>query len=122
MSGYRRILLEQIGINKLECDVSEWIKISDNGNLTTEFMREFEKELFWNNIYLRQKIEDDLLIEFEHLIDWTFYFLSVNSSFSIIKKYLVKCDCGYLEQVKLSHFTTQQRKEIQRIIDLKIIF
>jgi hypothetical protein len=71
---------------------------------------------------LRQKIEDDLLIEFEHLIDWTFYFLTVNSSLSIIKKYLAKCDRGYLEQVKLDHFTTQQKKEIQRIIDLKTIF
>jgi hypothetical protein len=124
MIKYRKRLLESIGITEPEPFLThkEWISISRLGDLTDDFIREFNEDIYWSYLFLHQKISDDLLIEFEHRIDWTWYFLRVNSSFSIIKKYITRCEPDYLDQAELSHFSKLQLQEIQRILDFKNIF
>ena len=124
MSENRRKLLKEIGINKYEIflSYSNWQVISSSGKLSEEFMKEFIGELHWNVVLTKQVLSDDFLIEIQDKMNWTVYFMYANSSFFIMKKFILKAKTIYFKRFKVSHFNEQQINELQRILDLKNIF
>jgi hypothetical protein len=121
MNEYRRKLLNEIGINNSEL-YADWFKISRSGKLSEEFIREFKDIINWGNLCVNQVLSDDFLIEFQDNINWTTYFMNVDSSFFIMKKFLLKSYPVHSGYFKTSHFNEYQINELQRILDLHNIF
>ena len=124
MNEYRQNLLKEIGIFKDELVLAytDWYVISCSGKLSEEFMKEFNEEIHWGDLFSHQVLSNYFLIEIQNVINWTAYFTNANSSFFIMKKFIFKANPYFFQHFNISHFNEQQINELQRIIDLKNVF
>ena len=72
MNEHRQNLIEQLGIKKMEKELTnfDWLDISRFCKLSEDFIREFNNEVKWNYISLKQVLSEDFIREFIDEIKW----------------------------------------------------
>ena len=123
MKEYRRKLLRDIGIHKAEEEISRtlWSHISFF-EPNDEFIHEFFDKLDWSMISKVHKLSDELILKYNHLIEWDHYFLNNAVELPIIKKFITKTTFRYTHDFETSHLTSLQKQDIQRLLDFKYMF
>ena len=124
MTSYRRDLLREINIKNSEEELTgfDWLTISLKDKLSEEFIREFQDNVIWQYICEHQTLSKDFLNEFKDRIIWSCYFVSKEVEYEIMKSFILKTDYTSLDSFETLHLSNNQRKEIQRILDLKHTF
>ena len=106
MKNNRKVLLEQIGITKKEEEIwlGEWDNISENMQLSEEFIREFKDEVNWFSISLHQELSEKFIREFENCVHWKYISAKQLLSESFIREYQIMVDWKFImERQKLSY-------------------
>jgi hypothetical protein len=85
----RQKLLKEIGIEKIEnkLRISDWLEISRSGNLSEEFIREFQGKLRWGNLSICQKMSENFIREFSNKVEWKFISNYQQMSESFIREF-----------------------------------
>ena len=147
MSEVKRNLLKDIGIQtpvreidsntwghiSMKIDLSEgfirefqdhvyWNYISSYQKLSEEFIREFEDKIDWDRIPASQILSDEFILEFNGRIDWELYFYYAAGSYPIMKKFISKTSYRSSLEFKSRHLNENQKREINKILELKNIF
>ena len=80
--------MKQIGygeiINKYDDD---WTKISEQENLSEDFIREFESKVNWRSISIYTTLSEDFIREFESKVDWIWISESQELSEDFIREF-----------------------------------
>jgi hypothetical protein len=124
MNDYRQKLLSSIGRNVSEDTIStmDWYLTSRYTSLTEEFIREFADKLDWTEISRKYEFCDKILIEFKNRILWDTYLIYRSVGFSILKEVILKSKFRSVYLIFPGPTTDEQKKEIQKILDLKYMF
>jgi hypothetical protein len=99
-----------------------WYSIFKNQNLSRGFIYDFLPKVNWLAISSSKHLTDDLIIEFQDKISWELHFIHRESSFNIIKKFILKTDFKKLENFQTSHLTSEQKLAIEKMFKLKYMF
>ena len=147
MSEYRKKLLNDIGVDFSELDITiqnwklisknkilseefirefqdfvDWMYVTAFQTLSEEFIREFQEKVSWTYVSSRQFLTDEFLVEFKHKIQLDTYFGSQKSSMFILMKFIIKSSYEHIPPLSLKSLDAQQQQEIQRLLDIKNLF
>jgi hypothetical protein len=106
----------------------DWTDLSDHQILSEDFIRRNKDKLDWNSLIRFQNLSDSFLIENSKTINWNDYFFNKEDiSYKILKKFIGKVDFSqkdksYYFEINLYYLNVEQRKEIQKLIELKDLF
>jgi hypothetical protein len=100
----------------------QWFLTSRYTPLTEEFIREFADKLDWAEISRKYEFCDNFLIEFKNHILWDTFLIYRPVGFSILKEVILKTKFRSIDLIFPGPTTDEQKKEIQKILDLKYMF
>ena len=63
-------LNKELNTNYKSLDKVDWIDISDNLNLSEDFIRKFQDKVDWESISISQTLSEDFIREFKDKVDW----------------------------------------------------
>ena len=76
----------------------------------------------WSAISKKQNLSTDFLIEFQDEINWPAYFYSQQAEYNIMKSFILKTEYTDIKFIKTNYLTNNQKKSIQKMLDLKHLF
>ena len=114
MNDIRRNLLRDIGIGKLENEITsnEWENISKSKKLSEEFIREFKEQVNWVRISRYQNLSEDFIREFQDSLFWNIISGTQTLSEEFIREFRYKVDwISISESQKISELFIREFKD-----------
>jgi hypothetical protein len=103
-------------------DQVNWYFISGHQKVTEKMIEKYEKLLDWDRITSAQRMTDEFVRKYKHKINWPCYFKENFASFSIMKEFILKTDFVSIDEFESSDLNEYEKKEIQKLLDLKNTF